>query len=397
MPYQPLSSLSGLYGTAQPRDTRLSFPQSDIPDATGSKINLSKMPAYSISPMGAPAASPEHNVTPKPNTIAQNKVKPPTAPSQTNPPPTPMPQQPQAPMQTQQGASAISSFPGLVGAAANAASGAVSGTNTGVQNANNNLLNFQKGYSESVANNADTPIPIQFQQGRAQIMQNQYSQQLPAYQTAVQNQITSQGQGISGLNTAAGLASPQSIPLTSQPYYPVEGQFSGAGGGVGQRATQAANISSLGGLVDKSNNYHANFGGIQNLQDQLTNFLGVKALNPTTFPYVNQAISSILTRGVGDPNYQQLNNYMSDLASRYASYFGNDAAPTNQVRNVANSLINGNAKPADIAQVLQGLSTQAGGVMQGIDTQIQNIQNNPSGLNGQQGAQQSGGGGLYDW
>lgn len=448
-PYQPLSSLSGL--SFPLRDTRPSFPQQDIPDTTGSKINLSK---FSISPMGAPAASPDHNVTPKPNTIAQKQVKPPTAPSQINPPPTPV---------SNQSSNSIGSFPGLMGSLANTSIGGNQNSNTAqqdllnqaqnrnpaepaisglyglAQKPNEQVTKTQEDYNKFAQENPymraaqyNPNVAADIASGRDQVLGQTFAAELGAKQAAVGNALTgqeqqisagqiagglgltgqaqqisaleqagglantAQGQRIQGLTSATGFSAPQSLPLTSQPYYPVEGQFGGAGGNVGQRATQAANISSLSGLVDKSNNYHANFGGIENLQNQLTNFLGVKELNPTTFPYVNQAISTLLTRGVGDPNYQQLQNYMSDLASRYASYFGNDAAPTNQVRNVANSLINGNAKPSDIVQVIQGLSTQAGGVMQGIDNQIQYIQNNPTGINAQQGSQQPSGS-LYDW
>jgi hypothetical protein len=362
-----------------------SFPQFDYnsPERKGAPLDLSSLkPNWNplerkdTSPITPPAQS-----TPTPSTEgASGNWQTPAAASAPS----------QIPPQYQQQASSIASFPGLMGSLANLSS---VGSND-VRNATDALRKFQTGYGQSVADIQNTPIPLEFQQGRQQILQGLYSQQLPAYQEAVSNALASQGQMIQGLGTAAGLAAPQSVPLTNQPFYPVEGLYSGGGGGLGARAVQAANVGALQDLVPQYQQQQATFQGIKNLEKDLTNFMGVNELNPTTFPIVNQAIATILTRGLGDPQYQQLQNYMAELTNRYAGYFGGTAAPTNMVREITNGLINGNARPEDIMKVLEGLNTQAAAVMQGNYQAIQNISSNPGGVMPPQGQQ---GSSLYDF
>lgn len=383
--YQPFTSLNptapnfGLSGNNSLGLNSLTQPK---PQATGSFVasnTAESTPAYRINPMGTSAASPQTNITPPSNSIQPKNMKPQGTPA--TPPPTPVSTPPlmTPPVQQQQQpqtAGAINSFPGLVGALANTASNGSSQ----VQLAQAQKLAFENKYADIQQNVGSRPNPFGFMTGVGALEKNRYSQLEPAYEQNITNALTGQSQQISGLGTAAGLAAPSSMPLTNQPFYPVEGQYAG-NQSLGQRAVQSANINALPGLVNTYQNQQGNFQGIQNLQNGLSSFLGVNDLNPSNIPYVNSAISQILTKGAGDAKYQQLSNYMNDIASRYALYFGQNGDVTNQVRNVANSLINGNANPQSIMEVIQGLNTQANSVMQGNYQQIQNIQNNPSGVN----------------
>lgn len=168
------------------------------------------------------------------------------------------------------------------------------------------------------------------------------------------------------------------------------------GGGQAGAIITGANAKTLGDLTDSYQKMQANLSGIQNLQQGVGTLLGVGNLNPTNIPVINQAISGILKKGSGDPQYQKLSNYLTEIASKYATYFGQgqDAAVTNQLRDAANGLINGSADPASIAQVLAGLGDQANSVMKGTYDQIQSIQGNLGGVSAPGG---SSSGGQYDF
>lgn len=93
----------------------------------------------------------------------------------------------------------------------------------GVQSARQALLDSQMNEAQQLGLNASNPIPLEFQQGRAQVLQNQYGQQQQALSNALQSATTTQGQQIGALQGAAGLAQPVSQfgmltnPITGQP------------------------------------------------------------------------------------------------------------------------------------------------------------------------------------
>jgi hypothetical protein len=120
------------------------------------------------------------------------------------------------------------------------------------QDINQQLAQSKTQLAEKLSLNAQNPIPIEFQQGRGQIITNQgLAQQnaLASEFSGATNLInaanTQQGLQQSGLISAAGLAAPQQYGLTTQPFNPITGEFGGGGtGGAIGRATQAANIGS---------------------------------------------------------------------------------------------------------------------------------------------------------
>lgn len=78
----------------------------------------------------------------------------------------------------------------------------------GVSKAREDLKNFQTQYANQVGANSAAPIPLEFSQGRNQVLANQYNSALPAYQGAVTNSLESQSQQIGAAGTAGGLAQP---------------------------------------------------------------------------------------------------------------------------------------------------------------------------------------------
>ncbi len=80
-----------------------------------------------------------------------------------------------------------------------------------VQRAREDLTKFQTNTADKIAAIRSEPIALEFQQGRAQAVQQASAEKEKAFQTGVENALTSQGQTLNALNQAAGLASPQQL------------------------------------------------------------------------------------------------------------------------------------------------------------------------------------------
>jgi len=114
---------------------------------------------------------------------------------------------------------------------------------TDYQKAQQSLQESQTNEANTLALNSENPIPLEFQQGRGQVIQTQYLSQQDALakeMTAAQGlgQIGTAQQGTqqSGLGTAAGLVSPTQVPYSNQYLSPVTGQPVGGGGTTGGTA-----------------------------------------------------------------------------------------------------------------------------------------------------------------
>lgn len=114
------------------------------------------------------------------------------------------------------------------------------------QEYNAQLNQSRQQQAQALAGNASNPIPLEFQQGRAQIMNTQYGQQQAALGSAFQGASTLLGaantqQGLQqqGLGAAAGLAAPIQAPYSNQVLNPLTGQPLGGGGGNGGSALQS--------------------------------------------------------------------------------------------------------------------------------------------------------------
>jgi len=146
------------------------------------------------------------------------------------------------------------------------------------EKANQKLLDFQNQYAGKVAGISSAPIGLDFQQGQKQVLANQYSQQLPAYQTAVSNAVNIGGQGLSGLQSAMSGAAPQQVPYSNQYISPLSGQsvLGGATSGLTNSIPSLAQSVANGTMtIDQANSYLGNTTG---LTDQLRQ--AVSAINP---------------------------------------------------------------------------------------------------------------------
>lgn len=98
-----------------------------------------------------------------------------------------------------------------------------------VDKANADLENLRKQYATATGNIESTPIPLEFQQGREQVLGRQFAPQEAAAQSALTNALTARGQSLGSLGQAAGLAAPSLASYSQQAFNPLTGQFSGGG------------------------------------------------------------------------------------------------------------------------------------------------------------------------
>lgn len=110
-------------------------------------------------------------------------------------------------------------FPGLIGGLTSRAQ-----DNSEVERANRELQGLRTRYASEVGNIESTPIPLEFQQGRTQVLGRQFASQEAAAQSALTNALTARGQDINALGTAAGLAAPVQVPFSNQFIDPATGQ-----------------------------------------------------------------------------------------------------------------------------------------------------------------------------
>lgn len=120
------------------------------------------------------------------------------------------------------------------------------------QGYNDQLTQSRLNEANSLAANAGNPIPLEFQQGRGQIIQNQYTQQQAALGAGMQGASTLAGAANTqqdlqrqGLTSAIGAAQPQLAGYNQQSFNPVTGQFSGGGAGGSMQDQVALQVQKL--------------------------------------------------------------------------------------------------------------------------------------------------------
>lgn len=271
------------------------------PNRYVASITANSTPAYKLGLMGKKAVSPQVNL-PKPDNNLQPKdieVKsdyvPQTIPTSSGQPPAP---------------NYDDIFPRIVGSLAKTS---IEGTPL-VAQAIENLKKFRTGYSQSLANIVNNPIPLEFQQGRQRIIQDQYSQQLPAYEQAVQNALTSQGQTLSGLGSAGELAKPANVTPGNALVSPTSGaeRYSGVGGLVGlhkvlQNIEQGKEYQGQATELDKT------LKQVDNLTPTITKFLEETGLNDVRGQWFNKSIKSYVEANENPGAVKSLTLLMEEL------------------------------------------------------------------------------------
>lgn len=262
---------------------------------------------------------------------------------------------------------------GLYGALIAALAGRGLQDSSEVQKARQALLDSQTNEANQLALNAQNPIPLEFQQGRGQVLQNQFTQQQAALSNALQSATQTQGQQIGALQGAAGLAQPVSQfgmltnPITGQPLNtgvfqaavsqaqqlvnngvpandPSVQQLLSPFGFVGPLAFNQAmssmsggnwnpaaqsvaagqNLSFQGQTQAQAQNLGIALNQLDALQPKVLDFLNSSPLNPSGVPIWNEQISKYLA---------EMNN--AGLTNQWASM-------TNEIQNIAQKIISVN-------------------------------------------------------
>lgn len=287
-------------------------------------------------------------------------------------------------------------FPGLVGSLAGAGQNAV---NTGsaqeqeafqkAQALQQQLAGSQGNEALTLANMQGNPIPIEFQQGRGNIVQGLYQGQQNALASELQGQsnlagqgTAVQGQGINALGTATGATAPQLGGIGTQQYYqPLNADQTGSTNQYGTGPAAAANIASIQSHTQNINDWSAARQSASNIGGQLNNFLQQNQINPSDFNGVNKFLQAIGAQ-TSSPQYKQFYNLVTDLANTYAPVLGQGDASNYKVQ-LAQSLLDGTANGQTIPQILQGLDNQAQAKIQGEQQTVDRLQSgqnpNPAG------------------
>lgn len=237
-------------------------------------------------------------------------------------------------------------YPGLVGSLATTASQpsqAFTDAQGQAKQALSDLTTSRQNEANSLASNYSNPIPLEFQQGRGQVLQNQYLSQQDAYAqqyagaTAQENAATGQQSAQqSGLGAAAGFSAPvaQYGALTS----PVTGQAISGGGSNGVLPAQAQSfISNLSQQIKNGQMTRAQ------AESELSAYgpAGLQALNSALGPNFNTNASnaSAGTTAVG----QQIqtaavstNKALDTLSSAFSSLPGFETGGVPATNSIAN-------------------------------------------------------------
>jgi hypothetical protein len=193
------------------------------------------------------------------------------------------------------------------------------------QQYNQQLGESKANEAAALSANAQNPIPLEFQQGRGQILQNQYLAQQNAlagqYQGAT-NLLgaanTQQGLQQSGLTSAISASAPQQYGLTTQPYNPLTNTIGGANGASAvDRAINAGNINTAQTFAQDYQTGLANLRTADAIQNQIISTL---SSNPTLNNTPISAFTDIARFFAGqssEPSQQvlaqQVNNYIKTL------------------------------------------------------------------------------------
>lgn len=258
---------------------------------------------------------------------------------------------------------------------------------------------LKQGIAKQYALNESNAIPLEFQQGRGQVMGRQYASQLDAAQQAVNQQQAGLGYQISGqqtqnsglsaagslanstqglqqgaLGTAAGLAAPR-----QQGYVmldPQTGQPIGGVGGANAAIAQGAQYGALESGVGQSALDTQAINGAQNGINSITQLINSANLNPNSVNLANEGIQTI-QKNLSNSDYQTLLNSLNAINASLSKVTGT---------------------PVDIAALS---SSQGTSLLATINNQVQIAKGIASAKavpqGGSTGGSTSSSGGLFSW
>lgn len=293
-------------------------------------------------------------------------------------------------------------FPGLVSTLATRASGG----SPEVQAAIKRKQDLETAIAGKYADIESQAIPLEFQQGREQALSRQFASQQAAAESAVSNALSAQGQELTALGTAAGLAAPNTAAYGQTVFNPLTGQYEGGAGTLDPQsyASQLASavasgrmpyndaVSSLGyaggagkafldqailaaggnltQLQSQIAGQQAVLGTLPQLQAANTAAEGIEKtiksfidqnpdLNPSDAAFANSVNQWLNGKQLTDPRYQTLFNYLSEYTNTLAPVLGVGGDPTNLKTEIAQSFLNARASGGSIKGVIENMAQLA--------------------------------------
>lgn len=400
--------------TATPYNANVYKPPVSTPAPNATSV-ANKQPVYMppTAPVGVKATTPTYNVsgpsttlpasqTVKPGVLtqaqldAQNKAN---GVSQFNTGPAQVggaigsaPASPQnAPQATQQYSVANPpTYGGLVGQLANTAlqgqgSQQAAEAYQKAQGINQQLEQAREQQAQAEANIAGAPHTVNFAQGATNVIRNQgfaqqqaLSQQLQAQQGLFGTAMSGQGQQLTALQGAAGLAAPQQYSLTNQPYNPLTNTYGGGGsGGVLDRAKLAGQVAAtqsnaqIAGTAGVNANQsvlnpaYNNYLQLQQTTQNIDGFGGLLAqtmqqggINPSDVKYANARLADI-RNALSSEQQAIYDNTLAGLRSRVSGLLaaGGSEIPT-QITADANKILDGTLPLSALTGVLQRIQQE---------------------------------------
>lgn len=269
------------------------------------------------------------------------------------------------------------------------------------QNAIKELNDLQASLSEQKAGIKNRPQSMESITGELQVNQERNAALLNAAQqkvnqaaSAIGYQIQGLGQQQSGLVNAGNLANtgqgnvqgalvnaaqgakPELGAIGQVPFNPLtqgQGNILGSqGGGLGGAANLLGQFegakNTASSQYQQTEQYKSAHQQAQNLQSQLTDLISTFGLNPADLNIANAGIQKI-AQNTSDARYKILENYLADVASRYAQILTPaGGAATDTTRAVATSMLDSIASGKSIIDVMNALDQQAAAVVSGVNT-----------------------------
>lgn len=210
------------------------------------------------------------------------------------------------------------------------------------QQYNKQLQDLRSGYANEFSNIQGSGIPLEFQQGREQVLQNQYANLVSGYGAALQGESTlagigqtGTGQGVTGLGASAGAANTaQSQTLSGLASAgslaaPILGQYGQANYGVGGQGDSGVSPSDPFYQTLQSYAQQAANGQYSSIPSSITSNSVLnnqmnqmaKAINPSYNPVVSNAQSAVTASNVqvgGTAPTQASNAIYQQARSDYA-------------------------------------------------------------------------------
>ena len=285
------------------------------------------------------------------------------------------------------------------------------GTGTNVVGAGNAAIASQ---SASARMNALGQAEQAALQGTGQQLTGQ-SQMASAYNNALSGANTQQGQNISALGTAAGLASPTTAAYGQTVFNPLTGQYSGGdnnlnpqnvasdlaqkvisgqmtydqassslgyAGNAGQQflnnaikgvnpnfniPQSQATLSGQTGVAGQLPQMQAADTAAEGIRNKIDTYLDNNpGLNASNAAIGNLAQQWLQGKQLADPKYQTLFNYLNEYTSTLAPILGVGGDTTNLKTEIAQSFVNAAASGQSISEVLQNISSLSKGKIQDL-------------------------------